>query len=197
MRSRNNSYGFTLIELVVTVAIVAIVSTLAIPAFQTLIMNNRITSQANQLSSMLAYARSEGAKRPAGFMTLCPTSDSVSCSGNDAWEGGWLVLVDQNGDRIVNGADEVRQVSDRLAGGNTLRVRGLTNSSYVQFDTRGQPLTSALNDFTALTFTICDSRGASDARAVIVAVSGQTRLAQDEDADGILNDHDGNNIICP
>lgn len=198
MRFKQRNSGFTLIELLVTAAVLAIVSMFAIPAFETLVMNNRITSQTNQLSSQIAYARSEATKRPSGFITLCPTSDSATCSGNATWEDGWLVFFDLDGDRTVDAADDViRQVIEPLDGGNTLRVSGLTNASYVQFDRNGQPMPSALGASPAGTFTLCDSRGAGEARAVVVAVSGQTRLAQDEDADAVPNGHTGNNVTCP
>ncbi|MBN8772197.1 MAG: GspH/FimT family pseudopilin, partial [Thiobacillus sp.] len=68
--------GFTLIELVVTLAVAGILLGIAIPNFQLFVMNNRMASQANDLITALNMARSEAVKRAANVMvcsgTVCP-----------------------------------------------------------------------------------------------------------------------------
>ena len=75
----------------------------------------------------------------------------------------------------------------------------LTSDSggFVQFASNGFPIPSATGN-TAGTFVICDERGAQRARAVVVNVSGQTRLARDTGGTaGVLNDHDNADVTCP
>ncbi len=79
--------GFTLLELMVTVAILAIVSAIAVPSFAGLINRDRLTSQANELVATMQYARSE-AVRINGQVQLCPSTNGTTCFGND-----WSQLI--------------------------------------------------------------------------------------------------------
>lgn len=86
------SHGFSLVELMVTVAVVAIVAALALPSLTSVINNNRLTSQANELVSGLQTARSEAVRRNAP-VTLCGSADGSTCAGtDDPWER-WIVLT--------------------------------------------------------------------------------------------------------
>lgn len=91
--SRSRQAGFTLIELMVTIAVLAIVMAIAIPNFRGLINSNRLTTQANELVATLQYARSE-AVRANGRVTVCPTSDGSTCSGSD-W-GSVIVMLNRD-----------------------------------------------------------------------------------------------------
>ncbi|SNC76540.1 type IV fimbrial biogenesis protein FimT [Marinobacter sp. es.048] len=193
--------GFTLLELIVTIIILAIVAAYAVPSFRETVLNNRLTAQVNEVSSLIAYARSEASKLQAGVVTACASTDSASCSGNAAWETGWIVFTDFDGDRSVDNGDgdELLKVGGALSGGNTFRILDLTSDGggFVQFARNGFPVTSATGN-TAGTFIICDDRGAARARAVVVNVSGQTRLARDTGGTvGVLNDHEDTDVTCP
>ncbi|MDX1817839.1 MAG: GspH/FimT family pseudopilin [Marinobacter sp.] len=192
--------GFTMIELIVTIVILAIVAAYAVPSFQQTVLNNRLTAQINEVSSLIAYARSEASKLDSGVITVCSSTDSASCSGNAAWETGWIVFRDMDGDRTVDaGDDQILKVGGALSGGNTFRIVDLTSDSggYVQFASNGFPIPSATGN-AAGTFVVCDDRGASEARAVVVNISGQTRLARDTGGTaGVLNDNNGADITCP
>lgn len=92
--SRTQS-GFTLVEMMVTVAVLAIVLTIGIPQFQNIIQGNRATSIANDLLGHLQLARSEAVRR-ARTITFCPSNDGQNCSGSD-WSIGWLLVADRGG----------------------------------------------------------------------------------------------------
>ena len=72
--------GFTLIELIVTIVVGAILSALAIPAFQAFVMNDRDSAQINSLAYSFNYARSEAVKRASSNgVTVCPSLDGLNC----------------------------------------------------------------------------------------------------------------------
>ena len=85
--------GFTLIELMVTVAVLAIVLTVAVPSFANLVNGNRLTAQANDMLAGLILARTEAIKQNQS-MLFCHSSDGETCSGAPAagWQG-WLVAL--------------------------------------------------------------------------------------------------------
>ncbi|MBD3641302.1 MAG: GspH/FimT family pseudopilin [Marinobacter sp.] len=199
MSGIHRNSGFTLLELLVTITILGIIATYAIPSFRQMILNNRLTAQTNETTSIISFARSEASKLRTGVVTICGSADSATCSGNAALETGLIVFRDDDMDAAVDaGTDTLLKVSGALAGGNTLRILDMTSDggNYVQFDNKGFPRASATNNV-AGTFILCDDRGAPEARAVSINFSGQTHLARDTDANGTLNDHEGNDITCP
>lgn len=121
---KNHENGFTLIELMVTVAVSAIVLSVAVPGFQDLIRNNRLATQANQLVTALNLARSEAIKRGVR-VTVCKTNDpdatTPSCSTSANWQQGFIVFVDNahlTGNRkgVIDRADERVRVFGALTG---------------------------------------------------------------------------------
>lgn len=88
---RKYQLAFTLIELMITVAIAAIVLAIAIPSFNTQILNSRSVALGEELASAINYARSEAVKRGAR-VSICASGDGVGCNG--AWTNGWIVFVD-------------------------------------------------------------------------------------------------------
>ncbi len=85
--------GFTLLELMITVTIIAIITGLAIPSFSDTILKSRLTSQARDLLAGSLIARSEAIKRNQ-TVTLCASSNGNSCSGT--WANGWIVITTDN-----------------------------------------------------------------------------------------------------
>lgn len=157
--------GFTLIELMVTIAIAAILLMVAVPNFITFIQNNRLTSQANDLVTALNYARSEAIKRGVR-VTVCSRLDDTTCAGANDWTTGWLVFVDADGDGAVAGA-EVLQVRQPMENGNTL-------SSAAAF----QRVTYQNTGFSGFagTLRLCDARSTPSARAIVVSPQGRVRI---------------------
>lgn len=198
----NRMRGFTLVELVVTLAVIAIVSTLAVPAMSNMILVNTTNSRFNELQGMIALARTEAVKTPNAPILLCPTTNQTGCSGAITWEQGWLVARDANGNGVVDAGEDVLKLSEALPGGRTLRVRVGQNANYdatrLVFGAEGAVVTLAGN--TPVTFRMCDSRGYSDAIGAIVAVSGQVRTAVDSNSNGRREDHTGparGEFTCP
>lgn len=87
-----SSLGFTLVELIVTMAVVAILLVLAVPGFGEIIRTNRASAQTNDLVSALSLARSEAVRRGAA-VDVCPSSNQITCTGGTDWEDGWIIQI--------------------------------------------------------------------------------------------------------
>lgn len=83
--------GFTLVELMVTIAVMAILLGIAIPSFTEMTLSSKLRSYANDLVASANLARGEAIKRNA-VVTLCVSTNGTSCAASGGWEQGWIVL---------------------------------------------------------------------------------------------------------
>lgn len=113
------SRGFTLIEILVVIAIVAIVSVLAGPDLSALIKSNRIAGTVNAVNADITFAKSEAIKRGAA-VTLCASSDQASCSASSNLANGWIVFSDPNENQAVDEGEAVIKVQDKLKGNDSV-----------------------------------------------------------------------------
>ena len=91
---RPRSGGFTIVELMVAVAVLAVLVALAVPNFNDASLSGRLNSFANSLVASAQVARSEAIKRNS-TIRLCASSDGETCDGAD-WEEGWIVVTDDD-----------------------------------------------------------------------------------------------------
>jgi len=165
--------GFSLIEVMIVIAVVAVLGTLATPLFSDLIRNNRMRAQVGDLMGHLAQARTE-ALRAGARVTLCPGSTS-GCSGS-AWESGWIGFIDSNSNASLDAGETTILSAPALSGGNTLRSSDFASS--ISFRHDGASVTIA-GQGQAGVFALCDSRGYVDkARAVKISITGRTKVMQ-------------------
>lgn len=107
--------GFTLIELMVTLAVATILLTVGIPSFRDLIEKHRISSHTNLMVGVLQLARSEAIKRGSNLVILCKSSNGSGCSSSISWKDGWLLFADKNADKAYTaGADELIRQYDAM-----------------------------------------------------------------------------------
>jgi len=99
--------GFTLVELMIVVVIVAIVLTIAVPGFRDVLLRNRMAGKLNELVAAMQMARSEAIKNNMNAV-FCKSTNGTSCNGiaTDSWSEGWLVWLNTDGDTNVD-ADEI------------------------------------------------------------------------------------------
>lgn len=106
---RHLQSGFTLLELIITLAISAILIGLAMPSLQSLIGDSEMTSTTNEFVYSLQTARSEAIKR-AGSVGLCPSTapeaDEPVCDGTD-YARGWIVFFDADGNGSRETTDQI------------------------------------------------------------------------------------------
>lgn len=91
LRYARTHRGFTLIELMVTVAVLGVLAALAAPSFNEAILSNKLTSYANNFVASATLARSEAIKRNA-IVALCRSADGLTCATSGGWQQGWIVL---------------------------------------------------------------------------------------------------------
>jgi type IV fimbrial biogenesis protein FimT len=89
-RRRTPQIGFTLLEVLMTIAIAAIVATIGIPSFRYVTNANRIAGEVNGLLGDLQFARAEAIKEGQN-VTVCVSTLGASCDGTSTWQSGWIV----------------------------------------------------------------------------------------------------------
>ena len=180
---RKAQRGLSLLELLVVLAVGAIIMGVGVPGFRDLIADARIRTATNDLISSAILARSEAIKR-VKYVTLCRSSDGETCAGERGdWHDGWIVFANATTANLsrVDGDDELIRVYPPLPDGITIEASG-TVDDFVSFRPTGTAGTGAANQRGSL--TICDFRGEEDARAAIVDTSGRTRVSHDVRHDG-------------
>ena len=156
--------GFTLLELMITLAIVAVLMTIALPSMQDFIKNERLVTQLNSLLSHLQYARSEAVTRHQQVV-LCASDNGSTCTTGD-WQDGWIMFADTDASGGVSGTDSILKVKDALEGDTTLSSTG---GKRVIYDDRGfSPNSNA-------TFSLCDSRGPTFGKSITISNTGRIR----------------------
>jgi type IV fimbrial biogenesis protein FimT len=181
MKSPVNQHGFTILELMVVVGLVAILSAVAIPGMQDFIRNNRLTSAANDLLRSTQLARSEAIKQQQNIVVCASTDPSApapACSF-DAFRG-WISFQDLNNNWNWDAGEMINERHDLLH--TTVTVIS-DNDAIISYGRSGFSNPAGART-PSLNIVICDSRGnaasggSSTARAVLLDATGRSRTTK-------------------
>lgn len=131
---RSRCQGFTIIELLVGIAIAAILLMVAVPTYRAVVDGSRVSSELDALSSDMAFSRMEAVKQGLNVM-MCSSRDGLTCSGSGNWQDGWIVMLPEGGICSANsglGASHGALLRARPA------IRGGDSISYVNAGSGGQ-----------------------------------------------------------
>jgi type IV fimbrial biogenesis protein FimT len=159
--------GFTLLELVTAVAIVAVLVGIAIPTFLTLIQKQRVAIAANDLFSAITLTRSEAIRR-GERVDLVPRDGA-------SWASGWVVFMDANHNHLLDQGEIIIRQHAAVGGGMAIKS-AMTDSSmpYIAFTENGRTRTNA-NTRTPQAGHIALALGAQQ-RRIVLNFLGRPRL---------------------
>ncbi len=167
--------GFTLVELLVTIALVAVVLSAGVPALRGLLLEARMTSSVNALVHAVHLARQD-AHKDLRDVVVCRSLDGRQCAPPGNWSSGWIAFVNRDRDDppVVDAGEPV------LHAVQTQAVRSIASNR------RAYVLRPYSFRATNGTVVFCDERGAAHARSVIVSYTGRPRVARRTAAGGAL-----------
>ena len=173
--------GFTLIEVLVTIAIVAILVRLAAPSFKSMIQSNTMSSNVNSFLADVRYARSEAIKR-GGNVVMCrsdaPEAASPACGsgsgpGTNGWVSGWFIFHDLDKSNAWNSGEPLLRVQAPITAMDSIVAAGATNKLIFK-------VTGRLTLSSAETFTFGGGNYANTVqRVVCVGPGGYARISGD------------------
>lgn len=158
--------GFTALELLVTMAIVAILLATGVPAFQNYSWNLRMKTAMDMLQTDLNLARGRAISHNIQTI-ICPATDNNDCSGLPDWQDGWIVFTDLNGDRHKQDGEPLLKHAGAV---EFMDISSSRSRSYLRFYPNGSA------PGTNITIQFCDKRGAEHAGKIAVSNSGRIRM---------------------
>jgi len=176
--------GFTLIEMLVAIAVAAILLGIGIPSFSGAIKNARVSADNNELTQALYLARSEAVKSSTE-VTVCPraSENAMTCgSGMFDWRHGWLVFIDNEFATnelaaTVGPLDEIIGIHPKQRSNNVISAIGstdrtvntVTGRNYIRYETTG------ISEWANGSFLICDDATHERSRVINIAPTGDVR----------------------
>lgn len=177
------SKGLTLLELLITIAIVSILLTSVGPNIQSILTTNRITADINDLSSIMRFARHTAINEETVTL-VCPTTDFSDCS--DDWTQPKMVFIDTDGNGSRDEDEVLAASSNKLS--SSISLSGIEGTF------------SFAEDGTALgarTMLFCpDSNDDKFAKALLITAYGKISISTDSNGDGIAEDANDANLSC-
>jgi len=179
--------GFTLIELMVAIAVVAILTAIALPSMNNFLVKMRVDNEISEMQRLLLTARNI-AINTGRNTTVCPLSGGA-CSNN--WQDEISVFTNSVNTLATNNTfaapDELVKVKDAIQTGDQL----LYALNSIIYTPDGRLLTASAN------FSYCPQNDSDSARGIDISLSGRSYTSSDTDNDGKDEDRNGNEIVCP
>jgi len=165
--------GFTLIELVVTISVAAILTSIAIPGFSTMLNNNKMATTGNEILAGLNFTRSTAITQGSPA-TLCKSNaQSTDCDNSANWQDGWIVFNDKNNNGSVDALNDEIVLMVHQGKGNGLNISYGHNK--IVYNNEGFSIGYAG------IFLLCDARGDSAKKGIIISSNGRPRKAETDE----------------
>lgn len=179
----NKQKGLTLIEMLISLAIVAIAITAVAPSIQSILIKNRIVSEINELSAVIQFARNHAIDQQI-TTTVCPSADFSACT-ND-WDDPKIVYVDNDGNGSRGTNEELLTTTGASSANNNLS--GSVNT--LLFLASGEASANS-------TLLLCHSSKQNEyARQLAITLQGRVKMSSDSDRNGIHEDISGTPLTC-
>jgi type IV fimbrial biogenesis protein FimT len=173
-RYRRRLAGYTLGELLITMSIVGILASVAVPGMQNVVLNNRRVSVSNDMAYSIQLARSEAITRNQRVI-VCASENGSTCASASDWTDGWIAFNDANGDKAPGGTGESILLHSTGTGGITITPVTFTDS--FTYRPNGRVMGASVAASTG-EFVFCDRRGADHARVLSIRASGRPILSE-------------------
>lgn len=161
--------GFTLIELMVTIAVLAILLGIAAPSFNDVSLSSKLSSHANNLIASINMARSEAIKRNVR-VTLCASADGTDCATSGGWEQGWVVKYDASNNSCNASSPDWKVIHRQQAASSGLKISETNSVRSLCFDPTGVGATAA-------TLTLCRATPSVGSQERVVSVTATGRAS--------------------
>lgn len=159
-------------ELMVTLLILAILLSVAVPSFDAVVGRQELRSKTDLLTSTIAYARNEAVARVASVV-MCGSTDAQTCNNTSDWSQGWLVFLDKNDDGVLNLADGDEILKRGGDGGGSISVALSDSEKTIEYSEQGES-----SEARRIFMCASNADGNEDrARTVSVSVVGSTRVS--------------------
>jgi len=183
------AYGYTLIELLITLSIMSILISFALPGFASMLRAVQGDTVMNSVANAYQLARSTAIteRKP---VVLCAKADARTCGAD--WTRGALVFVDPNNNRIQDDGERAMADIAPPPTGSHLSMKAALGKQYLRFMDNG------MLENTAGSMLYCPPNGtARDARNIIFTRNGRLRFGSDANHDGIRENAEGQPLDCP
>lgn len=175
--------GLTLLEMLITVAIVAIVLTSVAPAMQSMLIQNRIIAETNELSGIIQYARHHSIDQQIDTI-VCPSQNFTACTTD--WNDVKMVFADIDGNGVRGANEDILVATSAASPNNELTGPGVA----LRFVASGAVNAPAV-------ILLCHKDKVDKyARALLVSLQGRVKISRDDSNDGIHEDNSGNALDC-
>lgn len=164
MTCRNNA-GFSLLELMVTVSIMAILVSLGVPAFQDFALKQRLNAAVNALHNDLLLARSQAIHRDMQVIA-CPWTVGSGCTGKTDWSEGWIVFGDSNEDNNFQDGESILRHGQKV---ENVMIHSTTGRTNFRFYSNGTAPGSNGS------ISLCGLGGPKKARKLVISNLGRVR----------------------
>jgi len=195
--------GFTLLELLIAMSMLAILVGIAAPSMRSFLLKNAVQADQRELLGDLSVARAKAIESNT-YVSICGKNDAANtCNSSADWSNGWIVFVDgggagaTSGNGLLEGDEEIVRINN-YQGANSIVVQDDSSGTTIEtmgFDQRGYMNTTLSSE--RMTILVCDpDSDDSYARAIFLEQTGRSVGSRDTDGNGTHEDLAGGDLSC-